>query len=192
MKIANYLTENLRFADGDTFCRPSDGNGNSFDCRAADGEAALAIHIWNGRPLCAVHSPFDNIYVPCTRCGEKPAPKPQNIEADPVCTDCIREMKAISEVVDFNNDEGGCKGFEDSCDNEAEGDDDFCADCHAKAAEYLDAQEGTTIFATVVNPDSCPGWGTDEDCGNPKLPGGDLCGDCHGARTDHESPRISH
>lgn len=127
----------------------------------------------------------------CCRCANNEVPAPKNIEEDPICEQCKLEMYPAAQVYEFNNDEGGCQGFEDSCPNMAEGDDDFCLDCHRKMAESLEAQEGTTFFASLATP-LCPGYGTGEDCGNPKLPGGDLCGDCHMARCDAESPRIPH
>lgn len=81
----------LRFADGE-----------ETECKVKNGCDEYAIHMVGVMaprvPLCATHSPFPNIYVPCTRCGEKPAEKPESIEEDPMCLGCIKEV--IREVAD--------------------------------------------------------------------------------------------
>ncbi|MFB0617259.1 hypothetical protein [Streptomyces sp. AGS-58] len=78
-----YITTALRFAPDDTLCK---GDRWQSGCAAADGEAAFAVHTYEGRHYCAYHSPFDNAYVPCESCGEKPAPN--RAETEPVCADC--------------------------------------------------------------------------------------------------------
>lgn len=81
----------LRFVvDDGVECRAGEG------CtEGGDGLPAFAIHrvgIMGGTPMCATHSPFPNIYVPCTRCGEKPCEKPDSIEEDPMCLACIKAV----------------------------------------------------------------------------------------------------
>lgn len=94
--ILPYITESLRFPDGDEV--DCVGVPDAVPCEAADGEAAFAVHLWNGRPFCASHSPAENIYVPCAECGERPAYRPENIEEDPLCQPCLR--KAIEKAAE--------------------------------------------------------------------------------------------
>lgn len=61
----------------------------------------------------------------CTNCGINEVPAPKSIEQDPVCEECLIEIP----VLEFNNDEGGCPGWNDSCGNKLEGDADLCPDC---------------------------------------------------------------
>lgn len=87
----------LRFVTDDAVeCRAGEG------CtEGGDGLPAFAIHrvgIMGGTPMCATHSPFPNTFVPCTRCGVKPCEKPDSIEDDPMCLDCIKAT--LREVAD--------------------------------------------------------------------------------------------
>ncbi len=75
-----YITADLRFPTDDILCR---GDRWHTGCASADGQPAYAIHTYQGDHFCAYHSPFDNKYVPCETCGEKPA-----LATDPVCDDC--------------------------------------------------------------------------------------------------------
>lgn len=87
--ILPYITESLRFPEGDEVdCL---GVPDMVTCGVAAGEPAFAIHLWNGKPFCASHSPVENIYVPCAVCGERPAYKPEVIEQDPMCQPCLRQ-----------------------------------------------------------------------------------------------------
>lgn len=130
MTILPYITEGLRFAPDDTICQPITGMGREFKCNYNGEGPAMAIHTWRGRNLCAYHSPFDNKYVPCTRCGIKPALAPKSIEEDPVCEDCKIELARQTEMIrDFSNDEGGCPGYNDSCGNILGEGEDLCPDC---------------------------------------------------------------
>jgi hypothetical protein len=89
-----FTTHALRFPDSDELdCEGRIGER----CTVANGEPAFAIHLVRGfgkpnRLVCERHSPFANIYVPCTRCGEKPALRGESIEVDPLCIDCLREI----------------------------------------------------------------------------------------------------
>ncbi|MEU0060736.1 hypothetical protein [Streptomyces sp. NPDC006334] len=78
-----YITAGLRFPNGDILCK---GDRWQRGCKAADGEAAYAIHTFDGKHFCGFHSPFDNKYVPCVECSEKPALMAE--ETAPVCDDC--------------------------------------------------------------------------------------------------------
>lgn len=85
MNIDPDIVECLRFNDDDTvLCKG--GEFERFEC------GAIAIHFWNGDPRCAVHSPVDNVFVPCTRCGEKPAYRGESVEVDPVCPPCASAL----------------------------------------------------------------------------------------------------
>lgn len=95
--IPAYITAALRFPDDEILCR---GDRWQQGCAAADGEAAYAIHTFEGKHYCGYHSPFDNKYAPCRNCGEKPALKPQSTEADPVCDDCMVKIPEREHVVD--------------------------------------------------------------------------------------------
>jgi len=68
---------------------------------------------------------IDNLLVKCTRCGNNDVPKPTNIEVDPVCAPCQTRMNGY----EFNNDEGGCPGWGDSCGNLPTEGSDLCPDC---------------------------------------------------------------
>ncbi|MER6559749.1 hypothetical protein ABT300_18845 [Streptomyces sp. NPDC001027] len=83
-----YITSGLRFAPDDTPCRPG-----AFSCNYRGEGPAMAIHTWKGRHLCAYHSPFDNKYVPCAECGEKPA----LMDGDGVCDDCLVAINRVTE-----------------------------------------------------------------------------------------------
>lgn len=101
--MSAYVTNALRFTDGEMEidCQGSaDGQ-----CVAADGEPAFAIHTVivrymnnETRHLCAIHSPFSNIYVPCGKCHTKPAVGDECSEVEPTCDDCLRE--AITAAAD--------------------------------------------------------------------------------------------
>ncbi|MFE2424995.1 hypothetical protein [Streptomyces hokutonensis] len=80
-----YITAGLRFAPDDIPCRPKDSLGRAFSCNYNGEGPAMAIHTWQGRHVCAYHSPFDNKYVPCADCGEKPA----LMDGEQVCDDCL-------------------------------------------------------------------------------------------------------
>lgn len=81
--------------------------------------------------------------VPCTRCGLAEVPAPKSIEEDPICLACrhakLPQIETLGGdlVYEFNNDEGGCPGWNDSCGNMLEGDADLCPDC---TMARLDAQ----------------------------------------------------
>lgn len=100
MTITAYATATLRFADGDAPCqgRAPGSLSAPFTCRAADGETAIAIHTVDGINLCAYHSPFDNKYIPCTSCGEKPALAGDSRDEDPVCADCEAAYARIADL----------------------------------------------------------------------------------------------
>lgn len=83
----------------------------------------------------------------CTVCGINEAPMPESIEIDPICDSClgnnadetphtIAGFPIPTLVREFNNDEGGCPGWNDSCGNDIE-DGDLCPDC---TMARLDAQ----------------------------------------------------
>jgi hypothetical protein len=61
----------------------------------------------------------------CARCGINEVPVPESIEEDPVCSACRLAMYPV----EFNNDEGGCPGWGDSCGNTLTGDNYLCPDC---------------------------------------------------------------
>jgi hypothetical protein len=86
-----YITSGLRFAPDDTPCGPG-----AFSCDYNGEGPAMAIHTWKGRHVCAYHSPFDNTYVPCAECGEKPA----LMDGDGVCDDCL---VAINQVTEYDH-----------------------------------------------------------------------------------------
>lgn len=74
----------------------------------------------------------------CTVCGINEVPAPESIEVDPICTDCVRNNSDQAPhtiagvdipILEFNNDEGGCPGWNDSCGNTLEGDANLCPDC---------------------------------------------------------------
>lgn len=93
--IPAYITTGLRFPDDEILCR---GDRWQQGCATADGEAAYAIHTFGGKHYCGYHSPFDNKYVPCVNCGEKPALKPQSSsEGDPVCDGCLVKINQVTE-----------------------------------------------------------------------------------------------
>lgn len=183
--MSAYVTNALRFTDeaAEVDCQgPSDGR-----CVAADGEPAFAIHTVTvrymnneTRHLCAIHSPFSNIYVPCGKCHTKPAIGDERPEVDPLCDDCIRET--ITEVAASAFAPGQrklvvccitCKGTFHA----AKLYDRVCPDCLADDECEEDVDAG-----------ACAGFG--EYCGNNVSPGNDLCGDCTLARLDVESPRF--
>ncbi|MER6632233.1 hypothetical protein ABT301_29135 [Streptomyces sp. NPDC000987] len=96
--IPAYITTGLRFPADEILCR---GDRWQQGCAAVDGEAAYAIHTFQGRHYCGYHSPLDNTYVPCADCGEKPAVKPRSTDGgDPVCEDCKAETEAAGHVCD--------------------------------------------------------------------------------------------
>jgi len=62
----------------------------------------------------------------CTRCGINKVEWDGNIDIDPVCDPCARAMIDA----DFSNDEGGCPGRNDTCDNMLPTpQSDFCDNC---------------------------------------------------------------
>lgn len=71
-----YIENALRFTEEGIDCK---GDTWQRGCAAADGEPAFAVHTIDGKHYCPYHSPFDNIYVPCTRCGERPVNKPASL-----------------------------------------------------------------------------------------------------------------
>ncbi|MET7809789.1 hypothetical protein ABZT26_02880 [Streptomyces sp. NPDC005395] len=81
-----YITTELRFPAGEILCK---GDRLQRGCEAADGQAAFAVHTFQGKHFCAYHSPFDHMYAPCVTCGEKPAL--YEPDADPVCDDCCAQ-----------------------------------------------------------------------------------------------------
>lgn len=168
--MSAYVTNSLRFPDPAT---EIDCEGlHEGVCVAAEGQPAFAIHTVHVRflanevrHLCAIHSPFSNIYVPCEACHTKPAlPRlaedGDTDEAAALCDDCIREL--ITEVAAAAFAPGPMLSVVEEEDDEDDEDD----------------------------PDAgaCPGVGL--YCGNLIGPGVDVCGDCHMARLDRESPRI--
>lgn len=94
------ITDLLRFVEGDEVdCR---GNlDTNMPCIMANGKPAYAIHLWNTEPVCSWHSPVGNIYVPCTKCGEKPALRPESVEEDPLCRTCLQAMMAKAAEASF-------------------------------------------------------------------------------------------
>ncbi|GGZ73122.1 hypothetical protein ACFOOM_01050 [Streptomyces echinoruber] len=88
-----YITTGLRFPTTEILCK---GDRAQRGCAAADGEPAYAIHTFEGRHFCGYHSPFDNEYVPCADCGEKPALVP--VEGDAVCDDCSEKAHVCDET----------------------------------------------------------------------------------------------
>lgn len=104
-----YTTLALRFpTDEHADCQGRIGE----PCAIAGGMPAYAIHEVKGfgcpnRLVCEFHSPFANIYVPCTRCGEKPALRGKSIEEDPVCIDCLREMAILAADKTFTGETVG-------------------------------------------------------------------------------------
>lgn len=155
----------LRFApDGETCGRC--GISPMYNGDSEGTHTNPAIHTVAGRSYCADHSPYENIYIPCTRCGTRPVINPNDIEIDPVCFTCQRQMRGRVLVVHCR----GCgKNFQAK-----KLSDRICEDC---ASREEDPDQG-----------ACPGYG--EYCGNSPLPGSDLCGDCLSARLDNQSPRI--
>ncbi|MFF6801094.1 hypothetical protein [Streptomyces sp. NPDC012616] len=90
-----YITADLRFPDDEIECR---GDSWQRGCAAGDdGQAAYAIHKFMGKRFCGYHSPFDNTYVPCRNCGEKPALMPQTTDDHPVCDDCASTANQVTE-----------------------------------------------------------------------------------------------
>ncbi|MEH0579065.1 MULTISPECIES: hypothetical protein [Streptomyces] len=87
-----YITADLRFPADDILCK---GDRWQRGCAAADGEAAYAIHTFEGKHFCGYHSPFDNKYAPCANCGEKPAL--MATEGDAVCDDCLIAINLVTE-----------------------------------------------------------------------------------------------
>lgn len=95
----------------------------------------------------------------CTNCGINPVLAPESPEEDPLCEECLLQMNNVTHydyylamteahdlrhpnrpapgdlplpntpMYEFNNDEGGCPGWNDSCGNKLEGDADLCPDC---------------------------------------------------------------
>lgn len=93
--IPAYVTAGLRFPDDEILCK---GDRWQRGCATADGEAAYAIHTFEGKHYCGYHSPFDNKYVPCVNCGEKPALMSQAAtEGDQVCGDCLVASRVCHE-----------------------------------------------------------------------------------------------
>lgn len=143
-----HLLDHLRFPPAGTKC------GRCGITPIHNGGSNEATVTYRGKHYCPFHSPVGEVYVPCTKCGEKPVVKALHIEEDPVCDDCIRLMidqakdqadreemmpgynpmtpgphPRITTVYEFSNDEGGCPGWNDSCGNTIEGDADLCPDC---------------------------------------------------------------
>lgn len=87
-----YITSGLRFPAEDILCK---GDRWRSGCAAADGEAAYAIHTFEGHHYCAYHSPFDNVYAPCVECGEKPALA--NTGDAALCDDCLAASNRVTE-----------------------------------------------------------------------------------------------
>lgn len=64
----------------------------------------------------------------CARCGKNEVPAPTSVDCDPVCKNCQLEMYPTP--YEFNNDEGGCPGWGESCGNLIEDPTgDLCPDC---------------------------------------------------------------
>ncbi|WP_371099000.1 hypothetical protein [Streptomyces sanglieri] len=59
--IPAYITTGLRFPTDEIQCR---GDRWHRGCAAVDGQAAYAIHAFEGTHYCGYHSPFDNRAVP--------------------------------------------------------------------------------------------------------------------------------
>ncbi|MGW4731802.1 hypothetical protein ACWEQC_22010 [Streptomyces shenzhenensis] len=90
--IPAYITAGLRFPADEILCK---GDRWQRGCAAADGEAAYAIHTFEGKHFCGYHSPFDNKYAPCASCGEKPVLMAADGEA--VCADCASNVHVCDE-----------------------------------------------------------------------------------------------
>lgn len=95
----------------------------------------------------------------CTNCGINEVFAPESVEEDPLCEGCYFKINRVTHydyylamtnshdlrhpnrpapqdlptpdtpIYDLSNDEGGCPGWNDSCDNVIEGDADLCPDC---------------------------------------------------------------
>ncbi|MEU0627742.1 hypothetical protein [Streptomyces sp. NPDC005989] len=96
--IPAYITTGLRFPTDEIQCR---GDRWRRGCAAADEGAGYAIHTFEGNHYCGYHSPFDNQYVPCHNCGEKPALKAQSPDDDPICDDCLIEINQVTEYDNY-------------------------------------------------------------------------------------------
>jgi hypothetical protein len=94
--IHHSVTNSLRFPKGDEIDCTAWGKG----CTVAEGLPAFAIHLVNGEPLCEIHSPHANLYVPCSVCEELPAYAPERDEEETACQPCLRKMieKAAEET----------------------------------------------------------------------------------------------
>lgn len=90
--IRAYITAGLRFPADEILCK---GDRWQRGCAAVDGEAAYAIHTFEGKHFCGYHSPFDNKYVPCANCGEKLVL--MAMEGDAVCDDCLIAINRVTE-----------------------------------------------------------------------------------------------
>lgn len=165
-----YITSALRFPSDDALCEGSTTRQiGRWACAGDEGKPLPAIHTFEGRNHCAYHSPFDNKYTPCTRCGTKPAFRDDSIEVDPICADCNQEMLR-AEVGEPT--ESICRDCSKQVTRVTKGE-GLCADCEETALD-----EGRY----------CPGWG--DSCGNLCTLDSDLCPDCTMARMDAQSPRI--
>lgn len=86
----------------------------------------------------------------CTRCGINEVPIPKSIEEDPVCAFCSTRMQGYQfdescpddKVREFNNDEGGCPGWNDSCGNTLTEGSDLCPDCTMGRMNYQSPRIG--------------------------------------------------
>lgn len=191
-EIPDYITLSLTFPIDGMPCKGDRWQGG---CAVGYDEGfAEAIHTFEGKHYCSYHSPFDNIYKPCEVCEMSPvltAGYPRckdcreiHLEVDPSHTPAGYAPDGLGAppVMEFNNDEGICSGYEESCSNPVEGNDDFCLDCHSKVATLHGDEKD------LQPQKACPGYG--EDCGNPIEAADAFCYDCSMARMGKESPRI--
>lgn len=145
--MSAYVTNTLRFTDEAT---EVDCEGHMGEpCKAGNGEPAFAIHTVRVRyygnqiqNLCAIHSPFSNIYVPCESCHTKPAIP--NEADERMCEDCIRELMTACADAVFSQP---TMPLLEVIENE---DSDLCEDCHETLEESV--EDGSTIC-----PNGCEG-----------------------------------